>query len=346
MNILHIRQSRDTVNTVYARGLEQNGAKILDLYLKSSIPSFFKLIKFYRKEGDNIDLILVGFSSPLLAIWARLISGKKIIYNSAVSVYDRLISSRKLAGKFSIKTSFYLLLDFLAAHLSNLTMVESNSQAQFFKKNFKLNDKKIFRAWIGVAEDRFFYDSTVSKFDTFTVLFRGNFLPEAGTEYVVRAAKILEGKNVKFLIVGDGQEADKITGLIEELRPSNLEWIKDFMPQEELREIMQKCHVVLGQLSDHPRLARTVPYKVFESLAMKLPYLTASNKGILELVQAGETCITCNPADADSLAEKILWIKNNYSAAEKIAENGYNLYKDSLTPRILAKKLLDRIGDI
>jgi len=39
------------------------------------------------------------------------------------------------------------------------------------------------------------------------------------------------------------------------------------------------------------------------------------------------TCFTCKPADAGSLAEKIIWAKSNYSVVQEIAENGYNNYK-------------------
>ena len=169
-------------------------------------------------------------------------------------------------------------------------------------------------------------------------------MPEAGAEYVIQAAKILEKENINFIMQAGGMLLGKIEKMIKDIRPANLELRSDFVPHDELRTIMQKCHISLGQLSDHPRLDRTIPHKVYESLAMKLPYLTAANKGILELVKAGETCITCEPADAKSLAEKILWAKNNYSSAQKIAENGYNLYKKELASSVLAKKLIDRIN--
>ncbi|MDP3697328.1 MAG: glycosyltransferase [Candidatus Taylorbacteria bacterium] len=346
MKILYLKQSKDTVNNVYIRGLEENGVEVLNLYSKPRrISDLIKLVRFYRRERANIDLIMVGFSSPHLAIFTRLISGKKIIYNATVSVYDRLILSRELASQFSIKAAYYLLLDFLAAHLADLTMVESNCQAEFFHKNFKVPQRKLYRAWIGVDENRFFYDPNIKKRDEFMVVFRGAFLPESGVEYAIKAAQVLEKENIKFIIIG-GQNLPEVNKLIVELNPSNLELITDFMPQDKLNQLMQSSHISLGQLSDHPRLARTVPYKVFESLAMKLPYLTASNKGILELVKTGETCITCEPANAGSLAEKILWARNNPQELEKIALNGYKLYQNELRSHILAKNLLDRIQEL
>lgn len=102
----------------------------------------------------------------------------------------------------------------------------------------------------------------------------------------------------------------------------------------------------LGQLGNHPRLIRTIPHKAYESLAMGLPYLTAANKGILELLKDGETCVVCNPADPNSLAEKILWAKNNWQELERIAERGHNLFIDKLAPQILAAELLESIKSL
>lgn len=345
MKILYLRQSNDPVNTVYVRGLEENGDQVLNLRFKPGISDLIKLARFYRKEKNNFDLIIVGFSSPQQAILMGLISGKKVINNAIVSVYDRLIVSRELASRFSIKAAYYLLLDLMAAHFADLTMVESNHQGEFFNKNFKVPGRKLYRAWIGVDENRFFYDPNIKKREGFTVVFRGAFLPESGVEYSIKAAKILEKEDIKFILIG-GQRLSEVEQLIAELKPSNLELITDFLPQDKLNVLMQSSHLSLGQLSDHIRLTRTIPYKVYESLAMKLPYLTASNSGVLELVKAGETCITCEPANAESLAEKILWARDNPQELEKISQNGYKLYQDELRSHILAKNLLERVGNI
>lgn len=344
MRILYLSQSGDPVNIAYVRGLQENGVGVLSLIFKPQIRDFIKLAKFYFKEKNNFDLIIVGFSSPQLTIFANLISDHKIIYNAFLSSYERMIISRKLAPRFSLKAVYYWLSDFLAAHSADLIVVETEHQADFFKKNFKVSEKKVFRGWAGIDENKFFYDSAVSKFDDFTVLFRGAFLPEAGVEYAIKAAKVLEKEKIRFIVIGGGHLLEKTRKLVAELKPANLEFITDFLPSDKLRETMQKCHLSLGQLADHVRLTRTIPYKAFESLAMKLPYLTAANSGILELLTPDKTCLTCRPADVKSLTEKIWWAKNNYSQTESIAENGYWLYQNQLTSRVLAAKLINEIS--
>ena len=346
MKVLYLSRPKleRSLNSVCIKGLQQNGVEVVGFYsAKKGFLVYFDAVRFLIKEKNNADAFVVGYDSPGFVILIWLISKKKIIYNAVLSVYERLIVSRELASKFSIKAFYYWLLDFVAVRLANLTVVETNHQADYFKKMFKISDKKISRNWIGVDEDKFFYDSAVTKRDVFTVLFRGAFMPEAGVEYAINAAKMFEDKNIKFIIIGGGILLEKTKELISELKPKNLELITYFLPYEKLRQIMQGCHLSLGQLSDHDRLTRTIPHKAYESLAMKLPYLTASNTGILELLTPDKTCLTCNPADSNSLAEKILLAKNNYPLAADIAENGYQLYQDKLKSYILAKNLLDRV---
>lgn len=336
-----------SLNAALIKGLRQNGVEVLDFYVKNrGISGFRNALTYYRQNFKDTDLIIVGCDSPALAIFIRLFCHKKIIYNAVLSVYERFIISRELASRFSIKAVYYWLLDFLAVRFADLTMVESELQADFFRKLFKIGGSKIFRSYISLDEDNFFYDSAIKKLPVFTVIFRGALMPEAGAEYVIQAAKILENENVKFIMQSGGMLLEKIKKKVEEIKPNNLELRSDFISHEDLRILMQKCHLSLGQLSDHPRLSRTIPHKAYESLAMKLPYITAANKGILELLKAGDTCITCKPADSKSLADKILWAKNNQQELDRVANNGYEFYTSSLKPKIVAQKLLDHIRPI
>lgn len=336
-----------SLNSVLIKGLRENEVEVVEFHIKDrGVSGFIKAISFYQQNSKNTDAIIIGYDSPVLVIFIRLFCYKKIIYNAVLSVYERFVISRELASRFSVKGIYYWLLDFLAVHVADLTMVESNHQIVFFKKLFKASGNKIYKNWIGVDEDKFFYDPSIFKFPLFTVVFRGALMPEAGAEYVIQVAKILEKENIKFIMLSGGLLLNKINRLLKELKPNNLEFRSDFLPVEELRILMQKCHLSLGQLSDHPRLERTIPHKAYESLIMHLSYLTASNTGILELLVAGETCITCKPADAKSVAEKIIWSKNNPRELERIAQNGYQLYQNKLRSVILAKNLLDKIEEL
>ncbi len=329
-------------DAVYLRGMEENGCEIL--YCNDDSSVFFKKIwqitKKHRPIKRNYDILWVGYSAHTLVPLARLISRKKIIFNALGSLYEGIIISRQQASPFSLKAIYCWLVDFLAFHCATVSLVESNEQKKWLMKKFFLRDDKLLVALTGVDDGLFFYESGILKSAVFTVLFRGGFLPESGIEYAIEAAKILKNEDIKFRILGRGQMENKVRNMLGGFDSKNIEWISQKLEQNELRRLMQECHVSLGQLSDHERLTRTIPHKAFESIVMKLPYLTARNKAMLELLTENETCFCCNPADGQDLADKILWIKNNYEEARRISENAYQLYLHDLTPKILAEKVL------
>lgn len=333
-----------SLNSVLIKGLKENGVDIPVFYSKDkAIHGFLKALSFYWDNSKNADMVMVGYNSQLLTFFLRPFCRKKIIYNAVLSEYERMVISRQLVPKLSPKGIYYWLLDFLATHSADLILVESNEQAKFFRKLFKIRKNKLYRNWIGSDETNFFYDPAIPKSGVFTVMFRGALMPEAGAEYLIKAAKILESEDINFVLVGGGLLMEKTEKLIRNINPKNLKHITDHLSYDDLRKIMQSSHISLGQVSHHVRLKRTLPHKLYETLSMKLPYLSSPNTGMLELLIPDKTCLLCNPADEKSLVEKILWAKDNPQELERIAQNGYQLYQNKLKSNILAKNLLDKI---
>lgn len=346
MRILYLSRSRLTspLNAVCLEGLRAKGMAVDAFFVP--VLRWKELVKIWRhywRQQSEIGFILVGWDSSGLVILSRFFFRRPVVYHATLPAYERMITSRGLTSPWSLKALYYWLVDWLAFVCSDLITLESNQQIAFVNRFYRIDRRRLWRLWVGVREEDFFYDPALLKFSRFTVVFRGAFLPEAGAEYAIEAAKILEDENIQFIIIGQGPRLEKVQELIKKWQPVNLRLITDLVLQAELRKIMQQSHLSLGQLSDHPRLARTIPCKAYESLALKLPYLTAANSGILELLTPDQTCLTCRPADAVSLAQKILWVRNHYSLAEKIAENGYQFFQKELRSEILAKNLWERM---
>jgi len=332
-------------NVVYIQGLRKNGVEVVEFHTKPvGIRKYREILSFYFKNRKNADFLMVGYHSPQIVMILKLFSRKAIVYNALCSVWERMVLSRSLIPRFSIKSLYYWLLDFFATQFSRLVMVETENQLKFFQKYFFLPKNKLFRALTGADETKFFYDPAIQKFPEFTVVFRGRLLPEAGAELIIPAAKQLEDKGVKFLMLASGYDLPKILKTIEEQKPKNLQLISDFLPIEELRKRMLASHLSLGQLSAHPRLERTIPHKAYDSLATKIPYLTARSAGIMELLTEGETCLAFNPGDAGDLAAKILWARDHREEIKEIGEKGWQLFQRELTAKHLAKNFLEELN--
>jgi glycosyltransferase involved in cell wall biosynthesis len=291
--------------------------------------------------------MIVGYPSQVAVPLAKLISRKKVVLDALASLYEGEIVSRG-GGVFKAWKTW--LVDFSAYFFADLILVESNAQIDFFVKSFFVSEKKLRRVFTGASDKLFFPDSNVVKRALFTVVFRGQFLPEAGVDTILESAKILQEKNtlenIQFLFMGKDFGHKKLSEKIKELDLKNVEVVSSFLSFQEIREKMLACHVSLGQFGKHERLDRTIPHKAFETLALCLPYITARSKGVLELLTDRENCLMTHVADSKDLVEKILELKRNPDLANKIAGAGLALYKEKLTPKVLAKQIITEISNL
>lgn len=325
-------------------GLKENGHDVFELIEKGrGVGKYIRFARLFWKEKRPYDGVIIGFTLPLLVPIVRCLSPGKIIFNALYSQYEANIVSRSADSPWSLATLKWWLIDFLSFHLSSQVLLESNAQIEFIHNLFFVPKKKLVRSWMGVDEEVFFCDTTVRKNEKFTVLFRGRFLPESGILTVIETAKKLENKNIQFLIIGHGFMYREVNALMEKLKPKNIETISGKLLGKELRSRMLSCHISLGQLANHPRLLRTLPSKLFESLALGLPYLTGRNIGMLELLREDENCLTVISDDPDDLAKKILYLKEHPEILERIAQAGYNLYKKELTSKILSREIVSAL---
>jgi glycosyltransferase involved in cell wall biosynthesis len=303
--------------------------------------SYLNIRKDIHKHSKDHDAIIVGYTSPILAIISRFSTTKRIYFNATSSQYEANIISRNTINKKTLAGIKWWLVDFLSFHLSTKVLLESGAQIDFVNNLFLVPKNKLILSFSGVSENDFFRNENVKKNNKFTVLFRGRFLPESGILTVIEAAHKLENEEVDFLIIGHGFLYREVNAMMDTLKPKNIKMINEKISIEDLRNRMQQCHISLGQLANHPRLDRTLPCKLFESLALGLPYLTGRNKAALEILEDGKTCITVNPGDPDDLVKKILELKKNRETLTLISEAGYNLYKEKLTSEKLAFDVLE-----
>jgi len=319
--------------------LRERGVNILECRDVSRWPlKLFKLFIQHWKIRKSYDYLWVGYPGHPVVWLSSLISRKPVIFDAVYTMQEGVLTSRKQKGIFSWKSIYVKIIDWLGVKCADLVLVESYAQKEFFKEKFGI-DEKCKVLYIG-ASASFYPDSSVPKYDKFTVLFRGQFLPEAGAKYVVEAAKILEDSNVNFVMVGNGFLLREIEYLVQKIHPKNLRLITRNFTQDELRVLMQPCHVALGQLENHIRLNRTIPHKCYETIAMSIPYMHARFRPVAEILKDGESVLFVNPADPKDLAEKILYLKNNPEIAKKIGDNGYKVYQERFTPRVLASDIL------
>jgi glycosyltransferase involved in cell wall biosynthesis len=327
---------------VYLEGLEKLGAEIFECVDNSAgLLKFFRLWKKHKTLKNRYDILWVGYLSTMLVPLARTVSRKKIIFNALDSWYDRTVLDRGIYSRFSPKAWLIWIFDFLAFHLSDTVLVESEQQKIFIAKKFFVNRNKLKVVFTGVDETVFHPDTSVSKATDFTVVFRGLFLPATGVEFVIEAARILKNNGVKFIIVGWGEPfQSQIKKKIADYNLTNVTLITWFLQPDELRKTMLSAHIMLGQFGGHARLSRTIQNKNFEAMALGMPFITRDSLSNREILTDGINCILISKANPREIADAIVRLKHDESMRNKIAGEARAVYCEKLTSEILVHQFL------
>jgi len=330
-------------NAMILKGLQKNGVEIIDCTSSSAtyLTRYFKVLsKFILRRNDDINAVFVGFfGQPLVPVIKRLTS-KPIIFDAFLSSYDTMCFDRKKFKPDSLAGSFFYWLDKYSCEQSDRIFLDTNAHIDYFLKTFGLPKEKFHRVFVG-ADDSLFYPREVRRDDRrFRVFYYSSFLPLHGTEYIVQAAgRLLDNRDIEFLVVGKGPEHQKVRNLAQRMGAANIRFI-DWLPYESLPLEIAKSDICLGgHFSDIEKAQRVIAGKTYQFIAMKKPVILGNGSGNRELFTHKENAFLVKMADADSLADAILELKDNESLREKIAEAGYKTFMEKCNTVAIGKEL-------
>lgn len=340
-------------NRVLIRGLIENDVEVVECNDRSSgIKKFWRLFFKHLKIRNQYDVMLVGFPGHSAMVLAKLISRRKIIFDAFVSLYDSNVFDRRLFAPQSLKARYWWFLDWLSCRLADKILLDTNEQIKYFVSEFKIKKENFFRLFVGTDDNLMKPREILSNNNLpakpsgkILVFFYGNYIPLQGAKYIIEAANILKEENFHFNLLGSGQEYQGAVELVQKFGLKNI----TFLPRvsyEKLHLYINQADICLGIFGHTPKANRVIPNKVFDYLACAKPFITAKTTAAQELLEDKVNCLFCQTADPRDLAQKILELKNNPGLRERIAQNGYRLYQEKLTPRILGKSLKDIIFKI
>jgi len=338
-----IYQSSYPRNNILIEGLRQNNIEVIECCDRSKgIKKYWRLFWKHWQIRNDYNIMMVGFLGQSIIFLAKLISRKPIILDAFISLYDTNVFDRKICSSKSLRARYYYFLDKFSCHIADKVLLDTDCHIDYFVKTFKLSRKKFVRIFVG-SNDRIFYPqpNTRKIIDRFLVHFHGYIVPFHGVEYIVRAAKVLEKENIIFqFITRYDSSFQDLQKLVKQLNIKNINFI-EVVSYGKLAQYMNQADVCLGVFGTTPKIQKVIPNKIFEALACVKTLITARTPAVKELLTDRENCLLTELGDPRDLADKILELKNNPAFKEKIAQNGYQLYKENLTPKILGAKLKD-----
>lgn len=302
----------------------QRYTKIINLFFLSIRFILAYIVLFLKSlKIKQVDAIIFGYPSPLDVIFFAPVFKLrkfKVFFNPLVSIYDTFIIDRKFFSHNSIIAKVLYHIDRLAYKISDKIFIDTKTHANYLSELFKLEINKFSVIPLGSMEE-FLKEIEPEKYDKFTVLYVGKYIPLHSTETIIEASYLLKDKNINFIMIGKGQEYEKIINLAQEKGIDNVKFI-EWMDRNELINEMKRVHVVLGIFKKEGKASRVIPNKVYDALAGECVIITGRTPAILEFFKENEEIFLVEPENPLELAEKILWIKSNYDMAKLVAKRG------------------------
>lgn len=144
-----------------------------------------------------------------------------------------------------------------------------------------------------------------SRPDEFVVGYLGNFGAGQDLGAVVEAAALLRDEpGLRFVLVGDGTDRERVMARAAELRLPNLS-IHPPIPRERTRAFYNTCDLCLVPLAGVAVLQETIPSKIFEVMACERPVLASVAGEAARIVSASGGGSVAAPGDPAAIAEGI-----------------------------------------
>jgi glycosyltransferase involved in cell wall biosynthesis len=310
--------------------------------IASNILRFNRLVKLIKKHKPDaiINRYTMYDISPILI---NKLYGIPIIYEvNASAVYER-----EIEGIYYLKPIAKWAEKFIFKKANNVTLV-SNELLRFFKEKGYDTTRTIVIP-NGVDTNKFTSPNNLTtdlkvmkeKWNDKIILgFLGSLKSWHGVERIIDCMpRLLESnKDIRFLIVGDGNERSKIE---EKIRKSNLEdkvFITGFLDYQFIPSALYLFDIAVAPYHNID-FFHFSPLKVFEYMAAENPVVAPPFGQLSELIEDDNNGILIENNTDDELIAAVLDLANSKEKREKLGKNAKQFIEANYSWDVNAKKI-------
>jgi len=186
--------------------------------------------------------------------------------------------------------------------------------------------------WLPNGVDLAYYDPTLYTTDwrrklgfvseDIVLLYAGIIGYAQGLDVILRAAEMLRSKSgVKFILLGDGPEKERLQKLASDLKLGNVIFL-DPVTKAEMPHALAASTATIIPLKRLELFKGAIPSKIFESLAMEKPILLGVEGEAKDLfVEEGKCGLFFTPESAEELVRSIEYLASNSGAFLQLGKN-------------------------
>jgi glycosyltransferase involved in cell wall biosynthesis len=168
---------------------------------------------------------------------------------------------------------------------------------------------------------------------TFNVVYAGNIgrLQGVGTILDAAARLATAQPSVRFVLVGDGIDAEQLRERVEKERLSNVRMVGR-MTSRDANAVLRRADLLIVHLDRRPLTRIGIPQKVQAYLAAGRPVLLAAEGDAAELLTRSGGGATCAPNDPVSMAAAIeRFVLMSPDARDRIGRCGREFYRREMS---------------
>jgi glycosyltransferase involved in cell wall biosynthesis len=300
------------------------------------------LITKYKRECTIISFAESSIQNVIISKCAHL---KRIIFLREVNEFPRLLLEKEgqdlsVRENKKIKNSL--------KNLDGLICISKTLKDYFI--NSHSFEKPILVVPI-VVDIKRFEESSLFKNERF-ISYCGNLFGEKdGVEILIKAFAgiAIKFKDYKLKLIGDTTNLTKfkkLKELVDSLKISESVIFTGYVNREEIPHHLINSDILVLARPDNLQARGGFPTKLGEYLATSKPVLVTSVGDIPEYIKDGINAFLVLPGNADSLAEKMAWIIQNFEVALKVGSEGRKLADKEFNPVYQAKRIVEFIGGI
>lgn len=169
----------------------------------------------------------------------------------------------------------------------------------------------------------------------------GRLLGEKGFREYAQAAQIVKARypEATFQLLGPEDPSPDGIPLSEVQHSHQQGWLEYLGSTHDVRPYLQNCHIYVL-----PSYHEGMPRTVLEAMAMGRPILTTDVPGCRETVTPGENGYLVPKANAQALAERIIWFIENRDQWERMGKRSRELAEEKYDVHKVNQQLMEIMG--
>jgi glycosyltransferase involved in cell wall biosynthesis len=153
------------------------------------------------------------------------------------------------------------------------------------------------------------------------------------------ADRLRDRQDIRFVLVGEGAEKERVVGEATSRSLSNVLFIGG-QPKEMVRRYYSITDVGLVPLRDIPLFDGFIPSKMFELMAVGKPIVGSVRGEARDILARSGAALVCDPEDVPAITDAVVRLCDDSALRHRLGQSGSEFVRREFSREVLARRYL------